>query len=85
MQKVTLFQQVILHIVILVVNCRSNGELITDEIQARMFLEEFNRETQIKGSQMAELNWIYNTNLTDYNRDRMVSFMLVLSVINVQC
>ena len=52
----------------------SNGQnLSTNEAEARAFLDYFNTETQTRGAKMAELNWMYKTNITDYNQEQMVS------------
>jgi len=38
--------------------------LVTDEVEARRFVEEYDRRSQVIWNEYAEANWNYNTNIT---------------------
>ena len=38
--------------------------LVTDEVEARKFVEEYDRRSQVIWNEYAEANWNYNTNIT---------------------
>ncbi|XP_025783421.1 angiotensin-converting enzyme-like isoform X2 [Puma concolor] len=41
-----------------------NPSLVTDEVEARKFVEEYDRRSQVIWNEYAEANWNYNTNIT---------------------
>ena len=48
-------------------------ELIIDEEEALAWLDYLNSELEIRGSRGVELNFNYQTNITDYNQQKFVS------------
>lgn len=47
-----------------------------DEEAARKFAQEFNDMAEDQYSKDIEISWEYNTNITDYNQKRVVSYSL---------
>ena len=50
-------------------------ELIIDEEEAQAWLDYLNSELEIRGARSAELNFNYQTNITDYNQQKYVSVL----------
>lgn len=49
---------------------------VEDEEAARKFAQEFNDMAEDQYSKDVEISWEYNTNITDYNQKRVVSYSL---------
>lgn len=49
---------------------------VQDEEAARKFAQEFNDMAEDQYSKDIEISWEYNTNITDYNQKRVVSYSL---------
>ena len=62
---------------LLLVSCsppeENKRELIIDEEVAQTWLDYLNSELEIRGSRSTELNFNYQTNITDYNQQKYVS------------
>ena len=61
---------------LLLVSCShpdEDRELIIDEEEAQAWLDYLNSELAIRDSRSVELNWNYQTNITDYNQQKYVS------------
>lgn len=48
---------------------------LTNERLAWEFVQEYNRMAQDMYSQQSEIEWTYNTNITDYNQEVSVGFL----------
>lgn len=45
-----------------------------DEEAAKKFAQDFNDMAEVQYSKDIEISWEYNTNITDYNQKRVVSY-----------
>lgn len=52
--------------------------LVTDEVEARRFVEEYDRRSQVIWNEYAEANWNYNTNITTEASKILVGALPVL-------
>ncbi|XP_070538259.1 angiotensin-converting enzyme-like [Ptychodera flava] len=57
----------------------TRGQKITDENQAIQFLREVSDQAEIVRYHSVMANWIYNTNITDYNEQKMLEASSVLA------
>jgi hypothetical protein len=58
--------------------CRSFAADDNEEARARQFVEKYDKEAVEVSYESALKSWIYNTNITDYNSEQMVSFIFSL-------
>lgn len=48
-------------------------DLVTDEVEANKFVEEYDRTSQVVWNEYSEANWNYNTNITAEGSKILVS------------
>lgn len=44
----------------------------TNEVEAKVFLDEYNSTAEVVWNAYTEASWSYNTNITEANKDEMV-------------
>ena len=67
------FLGMVIHICL---STNADETLITDEAEAREFLDYFNTEVQVRNAKMMNFNWNFDTNMTAYNQQRRVSGLI---------
>lgn len=46
--------------------------MVTDEVQAKRFLDEYNSTAEKVWNAYTEASWTYNTDITEANKENMV-------------